>query len=114
MKLLAGKTTLLFTFLYLMASCSLIAQTEDCIFKDTLFAINFGTNQYASQYNLSSLKNYKQAFSNCPDDGNYAFTSGTSNCFFGDWISLNEDHTASDINGRMMLVNASYRSGDFF
>jgi hypothetical protein len=37
-----------------------------------------------------------------------------SNCFEGKWHSLPEDHTPGDVNGKMMIVNASEKPGDFF
>jgi hypothetical protein len=48
----------------------------------------------------------------CPSDGHYTYTSYTSECFRGDWFTL-EDHTPNDVGGNFMLVNASYNSGAF-
>jgi hypothetical protein len=90
------------------------AQDNGCIFKDTLLNINFGTAEKQQEFNLSTLKNYSRDYSNCPDDGYYAFISNTSGCFNGDWITLKEDHTRHDPGGKMMLVNSSYKAGSFF
>lgn len=109
-----------FTKLFCISALVLIfhftphAQQTDCIFKDTLFNIDFGAGNNVKEYNLRSLKQYRQAYSNCPDDGYYSYSSKTSNCFFGDWITLDADHTSNDLDGRMMLVNASEKAGDFF
>jgi len=51
--------------------------------------------------------------SSCPTDGHYTYTSFTSDCFRGDWFTLQEDHTPGDVAGNMMLVNASPSSGTF-
>ncbi len=37
-----------------------------------------------------------------------------TDCFGGTWHDVAEDHTPSDINGYMMVVNASFNPGDFF
>ena len=50
----------------------------------------------------------------CPNDGYYTIANSTSSCFGGTWHTLTEDHTPGDVNGYMMVVNASYTPGDFF
>ncbi|MBS1741593.1 MAG: hypothetical protein JST81_01050 [Bacteroidetes bacterium] len=87
---------------------------SDCIFKDTIFSINFGNEQNNARINLNALRNYRQSNSTCPDDGYFSFVPQTSECFRGDWITMKEDHTPGDVAGKMMLVNASERASDFF
>lgn len=94
-------------------SLKLVAQNGDCVFKDTIFTINFGTEDNHAPINLRMLRNYREVNSSCPDDGYYSFVPTTSECFLGDWITLNKDHSGNS-NGRMMLVNASPRAGEFF
>ncbi|MBC8033603.1 MAG: hypothetical protein H7Y03_05620, partial [Chitinophagaceae bacterium] len=84
-----------------------------CAEKKTVATISFGTGD-ASEFNMSSSYAYRRISGTCPRDGHYTYTPYTSDCFRGDWITLNEDHTGGDILGNMLLVNASYRSGEFF
>lgn len=90
------------------------AQTGNCIFKDTIFKVDFGTEKNVKEFNLRSLKQYRQAFGPCPEDGFYSYTSRTSDCFAGDWLTITADHTPNDFDGRMMLINSSYTASDFF
>ena len=102
--------------LLLLISCKpeSTAQQRDCIFRDTVFNFNFGTVANPQEFSLPTLKNYKRDYSPCPNDGYYAFVPGTTNCYNGDWITLNDDHTPGNIAGKMMLVNASEKPGIFF
>ncbi len=45
-----------------------------------------------------------------PIDGNYTISSSTN---FFDWFNTN-DHTPNDINGKALIVNASFTPGEFF
>ena len=89
------------------------AQLENCTFKDPLVAIQFGTGD-AGNINSKSLFNYRPVSGYCPTDGHYTYTPYTSECFRNDWHTLTEDHTPGDVNGNMMLVNASPVTGTFF
>ena len=59
-----------------------------------------------------TYQSYQQA--SCPNDGLYTITSTLSNCFGNSWHNLTEDHTPGDVNGNMMVVNASVTPDDFF
>ena len=97
----------------LFLSLQLQAQTQPCAEKKIVATVNFGSGD-ASELNISSPYGYRRVFGTCPTDGHYTYTPYTSDCFRGDWITLNEDHTGGDALGNMLLVNASYRSGEFF
>ncbi|MEI9808843.1 MAG: hypothetical protein WDO16_13815 [Bacteroidota bacterium] len=99
-------------FIAFFLPCKLPAQTVICN-KVTVFKIDFGAGN-SSDINLSLLRNYSQAWGFCPNDGYYAFSSSTSDCFGGNWIEIPEDHTPGDTRGKMMLVNAAETPGDFF
>ena len=101
-------------FLIAISTQNVLAQTGNCVFRDTLFRIDFGNARTPQEFNLRSLRNYQRAFSSCPDDGFYSYSSQTANCFNDDWITLKEDHTAGDNNGKMFLVNASHSASTFF
>ena len=101
-------------FLLLMMNYTAVAQKNNCIFKDPVFTLDFGTvsnNRVPVMYNI---ENYKKTTGSCPNDGAYNFTTATGNCFAGKWHNLTEDHTPGDVNGKMMIVNASEKPGDFF
>ena len=100
--------------LLIITGISSNAQNSDCIFKDTLFRIDFGNAKTAQEFNLRSLVNYRRAYSNCPEDGYYSYSSETTECFKGDWITLTEDHTPNDIGGKMFFVNANPSASAFF
>lgn len=50
----------------------------------------------------------------CPNDGFYTIRSSTTACFGNTWHTVLEDHTPGDVNGHMMVVNASIIPGDFY
>ncbi len=105
-----------FVFLMLSFVCSSVAKAQGngCILKDTLFNIDFGSDTRLQEFNFNSLYNYQRDFTTCPKDGYFSYAPYTSNCFNNDWITLNEDHTPNDKNGKMMLVNASPNPALFF
>jgi len=88
------------------------AQPADCAFKQPRITIHFGSGNI-SDVNMTVLPSYERVWSSCPTDGHYVYTSSTSDCFRGDWLTLTEDHTPNDVNGNMMLVNASRINGTF-
>jgi len=88
------------------------AQPANCTFKQPLITIHFGTGN-VRDVNTSEPSNYRRVAKSCPNDGYYSYTSYTSQCFGGDWLTLPEDHTPGDAEGNMLLVNASSISGPF-
>ena len=109
-----GRYLNIILLLLITVSGSLFAQKPGCIFKDTLLKIDFGTLRSPQEFNLRSLNNYVRTFTSCPDDGYFSFSTETNNCFNGDWITLQEDHTPNDGEGKMFLVNASTKASVFF
>ncbi|MGI8583845.1 MAG: hypothetical protein ACR2KX_16735 [Chitinophagaceae bacterium] len=103
----------LIVFFSLFCTIKLHAQ-EGCTFKAPFFTMDFGSGKDIPDPNYFSLQMYKRAFSTCPIDGNYSYVTNTSDCFNGDWLTFDEDHTPNDNAGRMMLVNASETGGIFF
>ena len=88
------------------------AQPGNCILQPPRFTIDFGTGNVRDP-NSGDLSNYRRVTGSCPQDGYYSFASYTSKCFKDDWHTLSEDHTASDVAGNMLLVNAAPYSGTF-
>lgn len=90
------------------------AQKMDCAFKEPTVTIDFGTVNNPKNIDLTFLRNYSKSKSTCPIDGSYIFTDYSLDCFDSKWHTLLQDHTENDVNGRMMLVNASERPSTFF
>lgn len=88
------------------------AQPAGCVLKSPSITIHFGSGT-VRDLNTVEPENYSRVGSSCPSDGHYSFTSFSSDCFRGDWHTL-EDHTPGDADGNMLLVNASYDGGVFF
>lgn len=103
---------LLFLLLILPFTFQSKAQPANCTFKEPVITINFGTGNVPDR-DIEEPFNYTRVMSSCPTDGHYTYTSYTSDCFRGDWLTLPEDHTPGDVAGNVMLVNASYNSGTF-
>jgi hypothetical protein len=101
-----------FLLLILLVSFQLKAQPANCTFLQPVVKINFGNASSLNQQSAQSV-NYSRVTSSCPTDGHYSFVPNTSGCFRGDWVTLFEDHTPGDIDGNMMIVNASYNTGMF-
>jgi hypothetical protein len=92
----------------------LLAQQNNCSFKEPVVLIDFGNSNVTKEINLSALQRYKKSTRYCPDDGYFAFTPYTIGCFGNKWHTLQADHTGNDTNGKMMVVNAAQRPGAFF
>lgn len=106
--------SIVYIILLLLVGFKIQAQQSNCVFKDPVFKIDFGTSGNIPGVNIFPLPNYRAVESTCPEDGDYSFVSKTSGCFNDDWHTFNEDHTPGDKDGRMMLVNASPEGGVFF
>lgn len=89
-------------------------QQYGCNFKAPVINIDFGTEDGKKEVTAVRSPNYNKVSCVCPNDGDYTYTSYTSDCFGGNWHTLAEDHTAGVVNGRMMVVNASEEPGTFF
>jgi len=103
-----------FGFIFLILAVAFVskAQPANCIFKSSQFTIHFGSGDVHDP-NGGDLTNYQRVAGSCPTDGHYSFASYTSACFRDDWHTLAEDHTAGDVDGNMLLVNAARYPGEF-
>jgi hypothetical protein len=104
--------SLLFLSVVLPFALQLGAQPPDCTFKQPVITIHFATGD-VRDITTDPLSNYWRVSGSCPTDGHYAYTWYTSDCFRGDWHTLDEDHTPGDAGGNMLLVNAAPNSGTF-
>jgi hypothetical protein len=101
-------------FLMLLINSASFAQHNNCIYKDPVFSLNFGTTANNNDLVMYNLEKYNKTTRLCPADGFYSFGTAIDDCFEGRWHHLPEDHTAGDHNGKMMIVNAAENPGDFF
>lgn len=100
-----------FIFLILLFAFVSKAQPPNCILQPSQYTIHFGKGNVRDP--SSDLFSYRRVASSCPRDGYYSFVSFTSECFNDDWHTISEDHTAGDVNGNMLLVNAAPYGGVF-
>jgi hypothetical protein len=103
-----------FAFLFIILLINVVskAQPGNCTFKPSQFTVHFGAGNVRDP-NSAPLSNYERVSGTCPNDGHYSFVSYTSECFNDHWHTLSSDHTAGDVNGNMLLVNAAYGGGVF-
>ncbi len=81
---------------------------------DAVVNNTFGAGNNPGQPLASGITNYSYVSNACPNDGQYTIANATSGCFGGTWFAVGEDHTPGDVNGYMMIVNASNAPGDFY
>lgn len=113
---LSMKLTVYFTslFIFLLAGFNLNAQVCTGSLGDAVVSINFGAGTGVGAALPASQTTYSYIAGDCPNDGSYTIINSTGNCFSGSWHNLTEDHTPNDVNGYMMLVNASLTPSDFY
>ncbi len=77
---------------------------------DPIFNESFGTGTVNGPELAPGTTTYQYVGSTAPNDGQYTVSSTTN---FYDWHRT-LDHTPSDTNGKMLVVNADFTSGEFF
>lgn len=107
------KFSLCFLAISFIYSKKLSAQLCQGSLGDPVVNITFGSGSNPGPP-LGRITNYGFVNHDCPADGFYTIENSTNNCFSGTWHTLIEDHTPGDVNGYMMVVNASINPGDFF
>lgn len=104
----------LLAFFCLLLTQTGIAQLCTGSLGDPVVNISFGSGSNPGPPLLASSTNYNYVSTLCPADGNYTVVNSSSGCFGNSWHSVTEDHTPGDVNGYMMLVNASVNPGVFY
>lgn len=107
------KKSILFSVLCIYA-CAAYTQVCTGSLGDAVVNINFGAGTGIGSPLSANTTTYNFTAADCPTDGSYTIINNTTNCFGGTWHSLLEDHTPNDVNGYMMLVNASITPKDFY
>lgn len=106
-------------YIYALLLCFLLAPTgkaQLCTgsLGDPVVNITFGAGSNPGQALFANSTNYNYVSTLCPADGNYTIVNSSSGCFGNSWHTVTEDHTPGDVNGYMMLVNASVTPGVFY
>lgn len=101
--------------LFIFFSC-IAAHSQVCTgsLGDPVINVTFGNGPNPGTRLPNAITNYNYIGSDCPNDGNYTIINSTNRCFLDTWFTVGEDHTPGDVNGYMMLVNASFVPGDFY
>ncbi|MFK7782467.1 MAG: hypothetical protein AB8B90_08930, partial [Psychroserpens sp.] len=76
---------------------------------DPIFVEDFGTGLSDTALPPGTTT-YTYANGLNPEDGLYTVSSNTS---YFDWFDI-QDHTPSDVNGRMLVVNSDFSPGEFY
>jgi gliding motility-associated-like protein len=108
-----------FRYFFLTAALSIISNIGSgqlCTgsLGDPIVNIDFGTGSNPGPPITTTSTNYRYTSVSCPPDGSYTVVNSFTGCFGNSWHNLVEDHTPADVNGYMMLVNASITPGDFY
>jgi gliding motility-associated-like protein len=101
---------------FIVVGCLMDASAQVCTgsLGDPIVNINFGLGSNPGNSLNAATTSYTFTSSTCPNDGSYTIVSSTANCFSNSWHTIAEDHSPNDVNGYMMLVNASNNPGDFY
>lgn len=80
---------------------------------ELVFNQTFGTT--GSTSSLAGLTPYEYEPISCPGDGQYTITQALDgNCFNSTWYAVATDHTPTDTQGNMLVINGGSRAGMFF
>lgn len=104
------------TIVFIFSVCSYVVGAQVCSgsLGDPVVNVNFGNGSNPGSQLKAATTTYNFTPSTCPDDGFYTVVNSTAGCFNNSWHTITEDHTPNDVNGYMMLVNASFNPGDFY
>ena len=100
----------------LILICHLPASAQVCTgsLGDPQVNVTFGSGSNPGSPLQAASTTYTFTSVNCPPDGSYTLVNSTAACFGNTWHTVTEDHTPNDINGYMMLINASVNPGVFY
>jgi gliding motility-associated-like protein len=104
----------LFAIIALLFSEACMAQLCTGSLGDPVVNITFGSGPNPGNPLPSASTNYFYTTALCPNDGSYTVVNSTSGCFNSTWHTVAEDHTPGDMDGYMMLINASFNPGVFY
>ncbi len=99
---------------FLGTAISVNAQTCNGSLGDPVINIGFGSGANPGPPLNTGVTTYTYFNLDCPQDGFYSIRNSTYACNAATWHDVPEDHTPGDVNGYMLVVNASYSPGIFF
>lgn len=101
---------------FLFSWLTILLQAQICTgsLGDPVVSVDFGNTSVIGNALPAATTNYTFTTGSCPSDGSYTIVSSSAGCFGDSWHNIAQDHTAGDVNGHIMLVNASFTPGDFF
>jgi hypothetical protein len=116
MKRFSSHSLFFINFVFLMFTLLSASKAQICTgsLGDPVVNLTFGSGSNPGSPLPPGTTTYSFTSSVCPNDGSYTVVNNTFGCFGSTWLAYNEDHTVGDINGYMMLVNASVTPGDFY
>lgn len=79
---------------------------------EILFNETFGTQH--QPVGLSNQTSYTLDVGTCPANGKYTVTASLPVSCYGVWHRVNGDHTPDDVQGKMLIINASNEPGEFY
>ena len=91
-----------------------LGQTCSGSLGDPVVNITFGSGSLSEVPLPPGVTTYSYSNTSCPNDGFYNITSRSIACFVETWHSVIADHTPADVDGNMMVINASFQAGDFY
>jgi len=80
---------------------------------DPVISEDFGSGANPGPPLSGSVTNMSYTTSGCPNDNYYTIANSIGDCFGDTWQFFYHDHTGN-LNGYMMIVNASYQPSVFF
>jgi gliding motility-associated-like protein len=101
------------TALFLLLATFASAQTCSSGLGDPIVNITFGAGTGFGPALAPGITNLQYQSSACVLDNAYEIVNTSSNCYAGDWLSVNADHTG-DPNGYYMLIGASDQPSYFY
>lgn len=99
--------------LFLLSATHARTQTCSSGLGDPIVNITFGAGTGFGPALAPGITNMQYQSSGCVLDNAYEIVNTSGNCYAGDWLSVNADHTG-DPNGYYMLIGASDQPSDFY
>src|SRR6185312_4585254 len=100
-------------FLFFLLGTAVHGQICSSGLGDPIVNIDFGAGPGFGPPLASGITNMHYMAQGCVLDNNYEIVNSSNNCFAGDWLSVNYDHTG-DPDGYYMLIGASDQPSDFY
>ena len=81
---------------------------------DPVVNMDFGKGPNPGPALPPRITSYTYERTGCPQDGLYSIFNNSPGCHGNTWHQLTADHTPGDVDGYMLIVNASFSAGVFY